>query len=261
MYKATFLISQMDCPSEETMIRMKLSSISSIQQLIFDIPNRKLEVYYIADFELIEKQLQTLNLGSTWVETIEVSATSIPQVPQERKLLWIVLGINFGFFVIESVAGVLAKSMGLIADSLDMLADAIVYGLALMAVGKALKTKQNVAKIAGIFQILLAIIGFSEVIRRFSGMENTPDFLWMIVVSFFALVANAYCLYLLQKSKSTEAHMQASMIFTSNDIIINTGVIIAGLAVLWSGSAVPDLIVGGIVFLLVMQGAVRILRL
>ena len=55
--------------------------------------------------------------------------------------------------------------------------------------------------------------------------------------------------------------MQASMIFTSNDIIINLGVITAGVLVLWLDSSLPDLIVGAIVFVIVTLGAVRILRL
>jgi Co/Zn/Cd efflux system component len=63
------------------------------------------------------------------------------------------------------------------------------------------------------------------------------------------------------KSKSNEAHMRASMIFTSNDIIINLGVILAGVLVLWFNSSLPDLIVGSAVFILVMVGASRILKL
>jgi copper chaperone CopZ len=44
-----------------------------------------------------------------------------------------------------------------------------------------------------------------------------------------------------EKSKSKEeAHMKTSMIFTSNDIIINLGVITAGLVVLWTQTAYPD---------------------
>jgi len=74
----------------------------------------------------------------------------------------------------------------------------------------------------------------------------------MIVVSILALAANGLCLYLLQKSKSKEAHMQASMIFTSNDVIINLGVITAGLLVHWLNSNKPDLIIGTIVFVLVI---------
>jgi Co/Zn/Cd efflux system component len=76
-----------------------------------------------------------------------------------------------------------------------------------------------------------------------------------------ALIANGICLYLLQKSKSQEAHMQASMIFTSNDVIINLGVITAGILVNWLNSNKPDLIIGAIVFVLVVQGAIKILKL
>jgi Co/Zn/Cd efflux system component len=83
----------------------------------------------------------------------------------------------------------------------------------------------------------------------------------MIIVSIFALIANGICLYLLQKSSSKEAHMQASMIFTSNDVVINIGVIIAGLLVKLLDSNKPDLIIGTIVFIIVIQGAVRILKL
>jgi len=107
----------------------------------------------------------------------------------------------------------------------------------------------------------LALIGLVEVIRRFISFEEVPDFQTMIIVSILALIANSVCLYLLQKSKSKEAHMKATMIFTSNDIIINTGVILAGVLVLLTQSKYPDLIIGAIVFLIVVRGAFRILKL
>lgn len=55
--------------------------------------------------------------------------------------------------------------------------------------------------------------------------------------------------------------MQASMIFTSNEIIINLGVILAGVLVFFTESKLPDLIVGSIVFMIVTRGAIRILKL
>jgi Co/Zn/Cd efflux system component len=177
-------------------------------------------------------------------------------------LLWTVLAINFAFFVIEMTSGLISKSMGLVADSLDMLADSFVYGISLLAVGRTLTRKKRIARLAGYFQITLAVIGFIEVLRRFFGTEKLPDFTTMIVVSVMALIANGYCLYLLHKSKSKEeAHMKASMIFTSNDVIINLGVIVAGLLVNWLNSNKPDLIIGTIVFALVIQGAIRILKI
>jgi Co/Zn/Cd efflux system component len=83
----------------------------------------------------------------------------------------------------------------------------------------------------------------------------------MIIISLLALAGNAICLYLLQKSKSQEAHMQASMIFTSTDVIVNLGVIAAGVMVYLTSSKLPDLIVGAIVFTGVGRGAYRILQL
>lgn len=171
------------------------------------------------------------------------------------------LAINFAFFVVEITTGLISRSMGLVADSLDMLADACVYGLSLFAVGGTAARKKGIARLAGYSQIALAVAGFVEVLRRFFGGEAAPDFWTMIAVSVLALVANAACSYLLQKSKSEEAHMQATMIFTSNDVVINLGVIAAGVLVNWVDSNKPDLIVGAIVFGVVMRGAVKILNI
>ena len=119
--------------------------------------------------------------------------------------------------------------MGLVADSLDMLADSFVYGISLFAVGGTLIKKKRIAKLAGYFQITLAIIGFLESFKTVFWRRETSR-----------LFDNDYCfdfctyrkwnlpLHLMQKSKSKEeAHMKASMIFTSNDVIINLGVIIS----------------------------------
>lgn len=262
MQKTIFEISKMDCPSEENIIRMKLNGISSIKYLNFDIPNRKLTVFHNEQIEQIERSITELNLGGQKLTTEQTDQTEFAENSIQKKLLWTVLAINFAFFIIEMTTGLISKSMGLVADSLDMLADSFVYGISLFAVGGTLIRKKQIAKLAGYFQITLAIIGFAEVLRRFFGMEKLPDFSTMIIVSIFALIANGICLFLLQKSKSKqEAHMKASMIFTSNDVIINLGVITAGLLVNWLNSNKPDLIIGTIVFALVIQGAIRILKL
>jgi hypothetical protein len=259
--KTTFHISKMDCPSEENMIRMKLDGLS-FAKLEFDISNRNLYVYHEGDAQPILAALNDLNLGSS-LKTSEESeiAIVVSDHTNEKKLLWTVLLINFTFFIIELITGFISGSMGLVADSLDMLADAIVYSLSLYAVGHVVSKKKRVAQISGYFQLILAVFGFIEVIRRFLGLEGVPGFQMMVVISFFALIGNALCLYLLQKSKSKEAHMQASMIFTSNDVIVNIGVIIAGALVYFTHSKYPDLIIGTIVFFLVAKGAFRILKL
>ena len=261
MFKSEFHVKKMDCPSEESLIRMKLSEASLIKSIHFDLNNRKLKVFHEGDITSIAKLLSELNLDSSLINTEKTDSNSITSVYNESKSLWIVLIINFTFFIIEMTFGWISRSMGLVADSLDMLADSIVYGLSLVAVGGTILLKKRIASVAGYFQLTLAILGFVEVIRRFISSEVVPDHKTMIVVSVFALVANVLCLYILQKTRSQEAHMQASMIFTSNDIIINSGVIIAGVLVLFLNTNLPDLIIGSIVFILVLQGARRILKI
>lgn len=260
MLKSVYTISKMDCPSEERLIRMKLEGISAIQDLEFNIPERKLTIIHTESSE-IESSLKSLALGSELKEQSLIDWQSAANNDVQSRLLWVVLLINFGFFIIEMTTGLISKSMGLVADSLDMLADSFVYGLSLWAVGSTLTRKKKVARLSGYFQLSLALLGIFEVIRRFIGFEEMPDYRIMIGVSILALIANAVCLYLLQKSKSNEAHMKASMIFTSNDVIINAGVILAGFLVLFTQSKYPDLIVGSIVFLIVIRGAIRILKL
>lgn len=262
MKKSVFNIAKMDCPSEEQLVRMKLDGITEIKELQFDIPNRKVSIFHEGNPEFIDKAIKELNLDSKLLSTDD-TLDAIPEIDSsnEKRLLWIVLIINFSLFVLEVITGFISNSMGLIADSLDMLADAIVYGLSLFAIGRLATTKKQVAKVSGYFQLGLALFGIAEVIRRFMGYEDVPAFQTMIFISLFALAGNAASLYMLQKSKSDEAHMQASVIFTSNDVLANIGVIIAGVAVYLTGSKIPDLVVGSIVFLLVAKGAFRILKL
>lgn len=263
MKKSKYHISKMDCPSEENVIRMKLEGLQTIKKLDFDIENRNLTVYHSEEDKEILSRLESLNFGTILTETSSVEANEIALEDSnvQSKLLWSVLIINFAFFMIEMTTGLISKSMGLVADSLDMLADSFVYGLSLWAVGSTVLRKKKVARWSGYFQLTLALLGIIEVVRRFIGSEAMPDYRIMIGVSILALIANGACLYLLQKSKSNEAHMKASMIFTSNDVIINSGVILAGVLVLLTQSKYPDLVIGSIVFLIVVRGAIRILKL
>ena len=261
----TYKIAKMDCPSEEQMIRMKLSEVSTIKNLEFDLSNRKLTVTHSGESAEIYTKLDSLDLDTVFIESATSDSEILePQRDDERhqkNLLIAVLAINFFFFVFETVAGFLSNSMGLVADGLDMLADAIVYGMALAAVGAHLSRKQRVASISGYLQLILALLGFFEVVRRFIYPEDTPEYLRMIIVSSFALLGNGASLIILNRSKNDEAHIRASKIFTSNDVLANIGVIIAGILVHMTNTRFPDLVIGAVVFYLVLRGAIRILKL
>ena len=177
----------------------------------------------------------------------------------EAKVLWQLLAINAVMFLIEFVIGWLAQSTGLIADSLDMLADAGVYSIGLYAVGRSLRAKTHAATISGVFQLALAILVVVDVLRRYV-VGSEPLGMLMIGVALVALLANLACLALLAKHRNGEVHMRASWIFSTNDVLANLGVILAGVLVYATGSRTPDLLIGLIIALLVGRGGVQILR-
>lgn len=177
----------------------------------------------------------------------------------QKSLLITLLSINAVFFILEIAIGWYAESTGLIADSLDMLADAIVYGIGLYAIGRAAKLKANAALLSGYFQLLLATLIAVEVLRR-SVFGSDPISELMMIIGTLALIANAYCLKLIFKHRNGEVHMRASFIFSANDVIANFGVILAGVLVFWLDSRLPDLIIGTVITLFVLSGAVMIIR-
>lgn len=177
---------------------------------------------------------------------------------ETKTLRWLLI-INAMMFVIEIVTGWLAQSTGLIADSLDMFADAAVYGLALYAVGHAGR-QLRAARLSGWLQVLLAMGVLADVLRRWL-TGSDPEPLPMMGIALLALAANVACMAILAKHRDGGAHMRASWIFSTNDVLANLGVMAAGFMVAWTGSNLPDLLIGTAIGLLVLDGARRILRL
>ncbi len=178
---------------------------------------------------------------------------------QQRQVLLILLAINSSMFLIEILLGLISQSTALIADSLDMLADATVYGISLYAVGKPAMAKIKAAHISGIFQILLGLGVFLDILRRlFLGSE--PQSLIMVYAGIAALIANTFCLILISRHKQDEVHMRASWIFSKNDVIANLGIILSGGLVYLLDSRFPDLMIGSAIALIVVRGGIHIIK-
>ncbi len=265
---STFKVTKMDCPSEESMIRMALENCKSLKAMEFDIPERILKVYHEKDIDHINQKLTDLNLGSKLLKTQEITSDALSKIvdkansedAKEFKVLMWLLTINAVMFVVEFSVGIVAQSTGLIADSLDMFADAAVYGTAIYAIGKSDVLKLKAAHLSGWLQILLGLGALLEVIRRFI-YGSEPVSVLMISMGLVALIANVACLMLIAKKKDSGAHMRASWIFSANDVIANAGVILAGFLVWFTGSALPDLLIGLVIVAVVLNGARRILQI
>ena len=260
MTVSRFHVAQMDCGAEEQLVRMALANVDGIDRIDVDLDRRDVVIAHQTSSQAIGVALHRLDLGAEHVDDDSTIDDPV-DTRRERTALVVAFAINAGFFVGELTVGLISGSMGLIADAVDMGADASVYALSLLAVGTAAARKQRLARSSGFLQFGLATIGLIEVIRRFGSQRDVPDATAMIAVSVLALAANVATLFVLRRVRTGEAHLEASWIFTANDVKVNLLVIGAALGVLAFDSNVPDLIAGGIIFVVVANGARRILRL
>lgn len=258
-----FLIAKMDCPSEEGLIRMALQDVAEIRGLEFDLAARELRVLHTLSPNEILDYLSPLKLDTSILENqqVNIEDAAVPaDTGQEAGDLKLLLLINGLMFVIEFGTGLVAESTGLVADSLDMLADASVYGLAFLVVYQSREQQRNIARVSGWLQALLAVGVLLEVTRRLA-FGSEPVSMLMMIMGGIALAANVLCLTIIHKHKEGGLHMQASWIFSANDVIANAGVILAGLLVVLTQSNLPDLLIGALIGLVVLNGARRILAL
>lgn len=258
-----FAIPGMDCPAEERLVRLALAPLAEVRTLEFDLASRRLRVVHAGPPEAVLARLDALGMGARLERKLELPAAPAAAGDGNRReavtLQWL-LAINAAMCLVEVVAGWLAESTGLLADSLDMLADAAVYGVALLAVGRGASRQLQAAHASGWLQLALALGALAEVARR-AVFGSDPESGLMMGIALLALAANSACLWLVSRQRHRGAHMQASWIFSANDVLANLGVIAAGALVAWTGSAWPDLVIGTLIGLVVLNGARRILAL
>lgn len=269
MKKSIFTVPKMDCPSEEKLIRMAFNGQEAIKNLEFDLKGRRLTVIHLNAPENVLSALEPLNFGAKLETSNEIEldnddvlkiAKELESNPNEAKVLKQLLVINATMFVIELVLGFIAQSTGLIADSMDMFADATVYSISLYAVGRSVLLQKKAARLSGYLQMGLALFALAEVIRRFY-FGSEPLAFYMMATSFMALIANVACLVLISRQRTGAVHMEASYIFSTNDVIANLGVIIAGVLVYFFKTPIPDLVIGIIIAVVVFRGSLGILKI
>lgn len=175
---------------------------------------------------------------------------------QRRTLIWVLL-INLTQAVVIGGVGWWASSTGLMGAALDNLADGLVYAVSIYAVGRSMLAKARAARLSAIFLWVLAIGLLAEVIRRFA-VGGEPIGMVMIVAALANAATNWFCLRLLRSHRKEGVHLQASWIFTTNDMAVNAGTALSGIAVMWLKSPLPDLIIGLIVVGIAFKGGLEI---
>jgi Co/Zn/Cd efflux system component len=167
--------------------------------------------------------------------------SDIPE--RQRRVLHVVLWINVGMFLVESIAGILASSTALLADSVDMLGDAIVYGFSLYVVSRGAVWHARAALLKGLVMAAFGIgVLVQVVVKIMAGVVPSAEVMGGIGV--LAIVANGTCLALLWRHRTDDINMRSAWICSLNDVGGNAAVLVASAAVALTRSGWPDIIVG-----------------
>jgi len=73
-------------------------------------------------------------------ECCQKKSRELEKLNQQSRVLWVVLAVNAGMFVVELLSGLRSSSLSLAGDSLDMLGDAIAYGSSLYVINRGRKS-------------------------------------------------------------------------------------------------------------------------
>lgn len=177
----------------------------------------------------------------------------------DRRTLAAVLAINLFQSFGGGVVGWLAHSSGLLGAALDNLADAGVYAISLYAVGRSAMHRAIAARVSGWALIILSAMLLVEVLRRFFS-DAEPVGPAMMAAAAVNAALNVVCLRLLRTRREAGVHFKASWIFTSNDTLVNLGIVLSGALVMIFASPLPDLLIGLIVVAIAFHGGREILE-
>lgn len=168
--------------------------------------------------------------------------------------------LNLSYFVIEFYFAQRFNSVALLSDSLDFIEDASVNILIFLAFSLAVIWRK---RLSYIFALLLLLPGISFLYNAFHQIAHpvAPTGEGMSIVGLGALVVNLYCAIILNKFKDIKGGLAKAAYFSArNDAVSNILIIIAGFVTLFWISAIPDLIVGAVIFLMNADSARDILQ-
>lgn len=183
---------------------------------------------------------------------------ALAQKREQRRVLIIVLLINAAMFAIEFTGGWIANSSALMADSVDMFGDAFVYALSLYALHRGPRWEAGAAIAKGMIILIFGIFVIAEIADKIvNGVPPSSGL--MLLFGSLALAANLTCLALLWRFRSLNVNMSSTFECSRNDVASNVGVLVAAGLVGWSDAAWPDILIGGIIAVIFLRSAWRVL--
>jgi len=175
-----------------------------------------------------------------------------------RQILWAILLINVGMFVVEIASGIYSGSQALLADALDFFGDAANYGISLYVLNRSINWRAKASIIKGSTMGLFGLWILGSTVYKALTI-GVPQAEVMGMIGFMALIANVVSAMLLYKYRGGDSNRESVWICSRNDAIGNIAVMLAAGGVFITGTKWPDLLVAVIIAALALNGSWRII--
>lgn len=181
------------------------------------------------------------------------------------------VGLNITFVVIEAVYGVLANSLALLADAGHNLSDVagllLAWGAAWL--GRRKPTAQRtygygrtsiLAALANAVLLLVAIGAIAwEAVRRFGSPQPVEGGTVMIVAA-IGIGINAATALLFMRGRKSDINIRGAFLHMAADAGVSAGVVLAGLAIVYTGWLWLDPVVSLVIVAVIALGTWGLLR-
>lgn len=179
--------------------------------------------------------------------------------------------LNTGFVIVEATYGFMSGSMALVADAghnlSDVLALLLAWGASIAAkrapTGRftyGYKSSTILAAIANAGLLLIAIGAILfETLNRMA--QPAPvEGMTVVIVASIGIVINAGTAMLFMKGSKDDLNIRGAYLHMAADALVSAGVVLAGLAILWTGAAWIDPVTSLIIVAVIAWGTWGLLK-
>lgn len=179
--------------------------------------------------------------------------------------------LNVAFVIIEVVYGLLADSLALVADAGHNLSDVVSLVLAWVAAFLATRRPtrkrtygyRKVTILASLTSALLLLVALGVIIREAIGRFRNPDpvdGMTVIAVGAVGVVINTITALLFVSGQKHDLNIKGAFLHMAADAAVSLGVVLSGVAILFTGRLWLDPAVSIVIALVILVGTWGLLR-
>jgi len=193
------------------------------------------------------------------------------EIKSYNKAFTIGISLNIIFVIIEAVYGVMADSLALIADAGHNLSDVVSLLLAWGAIHLAKKNPtlrrtyglRKVTILASLTSAILLLIALGAIAWEAFGRFADPqpvDGMTVIVVAGIGVIINTVTALLFMEGQKDDLNIRAAYLHMAADAGVSVGVVIAGIAIMYTGWLWLDPVLSLLIVLVILVSTWGLLR-